>query len=440
MNNQAVNLSYNDESYVYYANAKLPISTQTWDDNLAAGTCRQHIIEKSLDLCNSNVEVAISAQGPLLGKAQPNFCACFMRKYIKTTNDPSNVPTPTAPTPTAPSPVAPTPTQSGTGDECDDPTKAVITEIANPVDNRFATYVEIYFHGCANKKVGSWLKLVRWTGDSNEPANNWIQLYDTQINKDGFVTVCTGADAEQVYGRDTCSIMGTANDPINFRGGDTIALITGTKSNGYVIQDIFGVPGAQATYKAQDFTNGRAVRGINAIEQADVWNPADWAVFPGEGTTEVGTAGMDPNEWKFVKREIKTKLIITEIMSPEGDYPVPSYVEIYAPKKSDRGQGSNDNLKLVIFYSDSLVPNFDTAVRLDFVPPTGFITVCNSKASAILGDGCSITTYDLGSPANSGGTDQIAIISGDESGYFILDIFGKIGEDGFGKFRNINPL
>ncbi len=434
MNTQAVNLSFNDESYIVYDGDRLPFSTQEWNNNLAGGTCRQYEIDRSLDLCKSNVEVVISAQGPLVGKTNPNFCSCFMRKNIKTTNV-IDAPTPTAPTPTAPTPTSPN--SGGSSGGCDD-TKAVITEIANPMDNRFATYVEIYFHGCANEKVSSWLKLIRWTGDSNEPANKWIQLYDTQINKDGFVTVCTGADAEEVYGRDTCSIIGTATDPINFRGGDTIALVTGTKANGYVIQDIFGFPGLQGTYKAQDFTNGRAVRSISAMEQADEWNPEDWAVFPGEGTTEIGTAGMDPNEWKFVKREIKTKLIISEIMSPKGDYPAPSYVEIYAPKKSDRGQGNTDNLKLVIFYSDSLVPNFDTAVRLDKVPPTGFITVCNSKAYESLGDGCSITTYDIGSPANSGGRDQIAIISGDESGYFILDIFGVVGEDGWGKFRNIN--
>jgi hypothetical protein len=46
---------------------------------------------------------------------------------------------------------------------------------------------------------------------------------------------------------------------------------------------------------------------------------------------------------------------------------------------------------------------------------------------------CGILDKYLEGPANSAGRDTIAIVSGDENGYFVVDVYGKIGESSGGK-------
>ena len=90
-------------------------------------------------------------------------------------------------------------------------------------------------------------------------------------------------------------------------------------------------------------------------------------------------------------------------------------------------------MKLVIFHGDSVEPHWDSAVSVDYMPENGFMVVCNGAAREKFGDECALTSYHLGGPADSNGNDQIALISGDESSWYVVDIFGVVGEAGYGK-------
>ena len=66
------------------------------------------------------------------------------------------------------------------------------------------------------------------------------------------------------------------------------------------------------------------------------------------------------------------------------------------------------------------------------------MVVCNSAAFRNYGVECAVESSDIAGPANSNGNDQITLISGDEDdGWFVVDIYGVIGEDGYGKFGDL---
>lgn len=318
---------------------------------------------------------------------------------------------------------------------CDSESDAVITEITDPLDNNYGKYIELYFHKCGGKVISSNLKLLHWRAGDSSPSRAFVNLKGVQIRDDGFVTVCGYSNTNTVYdGREVCTLNGTAENPVVIRGTDSIALAMGTYSRNRII-DVFGNPGSSGNL-AQRFTDGRAVRNINAITPSENWDEDEWIVFPGEGDQVVGIEGMDPNEWKYVRPELKSQLIITEIIDPSDgeEDAVPRFVELYAPRGRDRGMGTKDDFKLVVFHSDFENPDFRTAIYINYIPESGFITVCNPTAVSTLGvEKCAIVSDKIGGPANSNGNDQIAIISGDENNYFVVDIFGVIGEDGTGK-------
>ena len=128
-------------------------------------------------------------------------------------------------------------------------------------------------------------------------------------------------------------------------------------------------------------------------------------------------------------------IIITEIVDLDVDLytNVPHYVELYAPRQSNHGCSFNSDLKLVIFYGPLLELNLDYAVPLEYIPESNFLVVYHPAAQAQYGDECTIRTSDVASPANSNEYDQIALISGDPDGWFVIDIYGVIGEDSDGK-------
>merc|ERR550539_412581 len=144
-----------------------------------------------------------------------------------------------------------------------------------------------------------------------------------------------------------------------------------------------------------------------------------WYVFPQCGQ-KVGPEGMDINMWEDTVGPIcglEATILITEIVDLDVDsYPVPRYVELYAPRKRHRGTAFNHDLKLVIFHSDSLEPHWASAVPIDYMPESGFLVICNRAAHAAYGTECAETSLVIGGPADSNGNDQIALISGNENG------------------------
>ena len=203
------------------------------------------------------------------------------------------------------------------------------------------------------------------------------------------------------------------------------------------IIDIFGISKKQHVVTT-------IIENRRDICKIDAWQPSGltfnfdyWHVFPSDCKQEVEPEAMDINEWKDVQGPVceQPTIIITEIVDLDVDLytNVPHYVELYAPRQSNHGHSFNFDLKLVIFYGPLLELNWDYAIPLECIPESNFLVVYNPAVQAQYGDECTIRTSDIASPANSNEYDQIALISGDPDGWFVIDIYGVIGEDGYGK-------
>ena len=241
-----------------------------------------------------------------------------------------------------------------------------------------------------------------------------------------------------MYGRGTCTLIGGLTSPANLRGTETIAIVKGNLIE-YNIIDMFGVPGQDGTESHQYFQNGRAVRNIRAINPSPIFYHEHWHVFPGKCKQQVGPEAMDINKWEDDQGPIcDVTIIISEIVDFDVNsvFNVPRFVELYAPRLRDRGEGINLDLKLVIFHGLSKEPLWDSAIKINYMPESGFLVICNRAAGELYGNKCQIVSNNIAGPANSNGNDQIAIVSGDEDGWFVVDIFGVIGEDGYGKPTN----
>ncbi len=308
----------------------------------------------------------------------------------------------------------------------------VITELASP-EEPFAKYIELYFHECEGRVINRDFKIISFPEGDIGPDYTYIDLEGKTIGDDGFVTICNSEQAEDHYGRGACTLIGGLTSPANLRGTESIAIIQGkiTKNKLNII-DLFGIPGSSSNNR-QNFVNGRAVRKIHVWDPSPEYDYHDWHVFPQCGQ-EVGPEAMDINIWREVQGPIcppEATILITEIVDVDVDSSrqAPRYVELHAPRKRDRGIGFNHKLKLAIFHSDSLEPHWDSAIPIDFMPENGFLLVCNEAAQDRYGNQCAETSKRSG-PGNSNGSDQIALISGDESSWFVVDMYGVIGKDG----------
>ncbi len=415
-----------------------------WDSPMAPGSCRRHTEEVMFKPCQNRWRgIAIQMDGDL-SRPFPRYCRCFLREYVLS----EITSTPVTPAPVPGPNIRPSPVYvPGVPNPAPAPTcifeNVIITELASP-DDAYAKYIELYFldKRCAGKTIDIDLRVIRFPSGLSEFSNLLIDLKDKIVRDDGFLTICNSKQAEDYYGPKECTMFGGMISPANLQGTESIAIVSErsdgkVNNNPYPMIDIFGIPGTYADKDSkQYFVNGRAVRKI------DVWYPVseydynDWHVFPKCGQ-EVGPEGMDINEWKDVQGPICNlpTILITEIVDLDSDSytKVPRYVELYAPRMRDRGEGFDVDLKLVIFHSDDEEPHWPSAVPIDFMPESGFLVVCNRAAYEAYGDECGETSFDLAGPANSNGDDQIALISGDESGWFVVDIYGVIGEDGWGK-------
>lgn len=427
-----------------------------WDDPLAgtnnpSGECRTHIEEFELRPCDQRFTgLSISMDG-LLAQGQPNYCRCFLREYsVSQIVAPPPTPPPISPNPPTPPPTRPNPPPTPSTPrpvptpptECDFE-NVIITELASPGDTCedpnlpsvvFARYIELKFldPNCEGIRIDEEISVIRFSAGSFVPSTIDISLAGAVINEDGFVTICASSNAEMFYGRGECSIISGLTSPANLQGTETIAVVTGNAVN-YNILDIFGIPGQPPIPSDQYFVNGRAVRKITAWGQYDEFDSSKWVVFPSCGQ-EVCPVAMDINEWREVVGPVcdRPTIFITEIVDVdvESSIEVPRYVELHAPRTRDRGYAFYFDLKLVIFHGSNTEPHWPSAVPIDYMPENGFLVICNRAAWEDLEYECALPSFALGGPADSNGNDQIALISGDEDGWFVIDIYGVIGEAG----------
>merc|ERR1712176_361996 len=128
--------------------------------------------------------------------------------------------------------------------------------------------------------------------------------------------------------------------------------------------------------------------------------------------------------------------IITEIIDPVNK-PTHRYIEIYTPNCA--GQVIIDDLWIVKYRKDKTNPSYVNPINLKGleIPDDGFMVFCaTQEGNAFYNGSCDFVTHD-GSAADSDGRDNICIIRGSiDTDFEILDIFGKIGEDGQGSNHN----
>eukprot|EP00551_Chaetoceros_affinis_P012158 CAMPEP_0203665574 /NCGR_PEP_ID=MMETSP0090-20130426/2770_1 /ASSEMBLY_ACC=CAM_ASM_001088 /TAXON_ID=426623 /ORGANISM="Chaetoceros affinis, Strain CCMP159" /LENGTH=753 /DNA_ID=CAMNT_0050529181 /DNA_START=68 /DNA_END=2326 /DNA_ORIENTATION=+ len=420
------NMKYNpafSNTFIRYRGTS--VEPGNWDNQIPAKSCTETAIRRTIQACNDPwlAGLVVSVSGNLANGA---YCQCFNREISKAIVTTGVV---TTPPETEPPTEEPTPEPEPTCDFKD----VVITELASP-EASYAKYIELYFgdENCEGVKITEEIKVISYGPGDCEPSSITIDLKGETIREDGFLTICNSASAEYFYGRGECTVIGGLTSPANLRGTESIAVV----DSEHDIIDIFGVPCTDAhPNNKQYFVNGRAVRKFNVWDPSSEYNYEDWHVFPQCGQ-EVTPEGMDINEWKEVVGPVcapEATIIITEIVDKDVDSytNVPRYVELYAPRRRHRGMGFDHNLKLVIFHSDCLEPHWASAVPIDYMPESGFLVVCNKAAYESYRSECAEVSYDIAGPANSNGNDQIALISGDESGWFVVDIYGVIGEDGY---------
>ena len=457
-----------DKNFIKFAhNRRLEresvIENANWDSTIERQGCKTQTYKTTLKPCTNKWRgMALEMDGNL-AKGFPNYCRCFLREYLLAEisaipDTPPPIPTPKpvtpppipAPEPVTPPPVATKPPVPGPKPDTKAPvpdtkapvkapqcdfTNVVITELASPQQS-FAKYIELYFldKNCDSLTITEDIQVISYGPGDCEPSNIVVALKGQTIRDDGFFTICNSASAEIYYGRGECTMIGGLSSPANTRGTETIAVVDSETK----VIDIFGVPCTDPDPdNKQYFDNGRVVRKPNVWLPLPEFDYKNFHVFPSCGQ-EVGHEGMDINEWKNVEGPVcapEHTILITEIVDLDVDSytKVPRYVELHAPRKKDRGMGFNHDLKLVIFHGDSEVPHWPSAVPIDYMTENGFLVVCNEAAYQRYGSKCAIVSDKVAGPANSNGNDQIALISGSEKGWFVVDIYGVIGEDGYGK-------
>ena len=324
-------------------------------------------------------------------------------------------------------------TQSPTRNPCN-LYSVIITELASPYNFAHGRYIELYFgRECGSYLIPRDITIIRWPKGQQNPSPVTIPLKGVTIPDDGFLVICASSGGNSVYGPGTCDLVSGPSSPADVEGTDTIAVVDKLPTGNLRIIDIFGFPRRPNPDRSnQDFTGGRAVRKLPFTQPTNPWNPNQWYVLPGRRTPD----SCDPGEWIDVTLPppVDRHLIITEILdTPDSSGLPPRFVEVYAPRLSDRVPLYNENFSLVIYEGKSLTPYWNSAVPIHKVNNDGFFVVCNSAAAGFYANLCDKVDSNPLSPANSNGNDQIAIVRGNRDNYKIVDIFGKIGEDGDGK-------
>ena len=415
-----------------------------YSTNIAAQTCKTVTFTEDLDTCQNS----ISLTEMLKGKSAQNDCYGYLERkvYMSTfisppevlpTPEPTNVPSraPTVEIETTAAPVSAFP------DTCN-PRDALITEVANPAGDLDVRFVEILFNDCAGRTIKDEILVVRWPRNFVGPPVT-ISLKGFTVPEDGFVVIC--ASGISISG----GICDSRNNSVgNNDGNDAVAVVGGlpddpTDPSEFDIIDIYGIPNATGVAtKPFDFQNGRAVRNkASDPEPSGEFHNTEWTIYPGENKGEVGPKGTDPRVWV-------EPLIITQIVDPlTGDESepldyadVPRFIDIYVPDIDRWGEEKvGDDLKLVLFHGDSEDPDFTTAVSLndiDTIPSDGFIVVCNNAADDVYYEQhnnkktflCDLVVSELfDNREGDFGCDRAAIVHGDSTNYFIVDMFGSIG-------------
>jgi len=313
-------------------------------------------------------------------------------------------------------------------DPCD-PTDALITEIADPLNDSGARFVEITFDDCAGETIADDVVVVRHP-DANSALE--LDLKNVTIPVNGVLVICANEDLSP---GSRCDIVDDVGDN---DGTEPVEIAKKPEVGDMETIDIYGAPGES---NDPPFTDGKAVRkkSPDRVPQ-ETFQEDEWEVFSVDLDNEngpIGPEGTDPGAW--VNPIIISKITdpITGDESSSGHFAaVPRFIEMEVLEKDGFGE---DNLKLALFHGSNSDPDFETAVSLKNleVHSDSKILVCNDAAnSAILTavknditpHSCDIVFSDLfDGRLGDFGCDKAAIVLGDSTKYHIIDMYGNIG-------------
>jgi len=123
----------------------------------------------------------------------------------------------------------------------------IITELASPEDNTDARYVELYSDNCSGKSIGYNFKLVVVVAGSNIPEEG-IDLKGMAIRPDGFLVLCSTAEANDAYDNKCDYIVGRGT-AVDNDGTKSIAIVlTVLDGKVDVIEEIYDIYGEHCLY------------------------------------------------------------------------------------------------------------------------------------------------------------------------------------------------
>jgi len=361
------------------------VSPAIWDNSIAPNQCREYVLNTRINLCKPKRVFDIEMDGDL-EKDYPRYCRCYLFKESNViilpavpTQSPTEYPTelPTKnPTknPTKSPTSLPTPTP-----ECADWDQVIITELASPSNAQNARYVELYFReSCRGTKIQRDLKVVLWTEGNQEPSLIKISLKGMTIPQSGFLVICNSISADTYYGWGTCNSYAGTGSPADLTGLETVAVVYHSPTT-TVILDIFGVPGRlNIEGSNQDFSNGRAVRKISAVDPDTTFVRDHWVILRGD------TGDCDPGRWLPVAEPpppteppslgiVPCDYYFTELAQP-NDISNLAFIEI---KATCPGQRISD-----IFVTAHKPSSTAVDLRpIETVPQDSFIIICENKVA-----------------------------------------------------------
>lgn len=177
------------------------------------------------------------------------------------------------------------------------PPNLFITELADPNNESYARFVEIYNNGDADVDLSTGWELLRWTNDNTYPQSP-VALTGTITAGECYVVCADQTTFTSTYGFAADQEIGTEG-PADSNGDDQIALLS---PSGFIV-DLFGVPGEDGSGTAHEFEDGRAVRKATVTTATDIWDADEWNIDNDSGGgngPQDAPADFDPGVWPTI--------------------------------------------------------------------------------------------------------------------------------------------
>ncbi|SFS38855.1 DUF5689 domain-containing protein [Lutibacter maritimus] len=147
--------------------------------------------------------------------------------------------------------------------------KVMITEIADPINNVNARFVELFNAGTTEINLSGW-KLNKYINGSTTVSSGAVDLSGITIPVGGFIIIAN-SDFKTVFN----DIPEIESSYISGNGDDVYELV----NNAGETIDVFGVIGEDGNGTNWEYLDGRAVRNLNINEPNSAFEISEWTVY-----------------------------------------------------------------------------------------------------------------------------------------------------------------